>query len=347
MAPEMIKNHPHDHRLDIWCLGVLLYEMLHGYAPFKGKNDQEKCANIVRNNQLIFDSSISSEACDVVRKILKPAPVDRISMDQIFKHTWMRKYEKYYKIDILSYIAPIEEEETPLPNKGSLTSNGNVSTQAGSLGNGNGNSNSSNAKIITIVDDTLSYKYNEKNHYDPYNSKQIPSSYMTSSLENNNNNKSIIFLSSFFFKNLNKDPQIEPKLNKYKYQDPNTIPYSKNDDYSNNKKAVGIGAGNRQQPYGQNYGGLLISIYLTIKLNLIGYYDKYGNLVYKDDAKRQFSFGENSTIETQTSLKQNDPYMSQCKKGYFFENLYILIDKNEDEKLLKRSKSKSINFNHL
>jgi len=39
MAPEMVKNLPYDHRLDIWCLGVLLYEMLHGFAPFKGRSD--------------------------------------------------------------------------------------------------------------------------------------------------------------------------------------------------------------------------------------------------------------------------------------------------------------------
>lgn len=39
MSPEMIKNEPHDHTLDIWCLGVLLYELIHGDAPFKGSND--------------------------------------------------------------------------------------------------------------------------------------------------------------------------------------------------------------------------------------------------------------------------------------------------------------------
>lgn len=43
MAPEMIEDRAHDHTLDIWCLGVLLYELLHGYAPFDGKNDLEKC----------------------------------------------------------------------------------------------------------------------------------------------------------------------------------------------------------------------------------------------------------------------------------------------------------------
>ena len=39
MAPEMVKGLPHDYKLDIWCLGILLYEMLHGYAPFKGNSD--------------------------------------------------------------------------------------------------------------------------------------------------------------------------------------------------------------------------------------------------------------------------------------------------------------------
>jgi serine/threonine protein kinase len=36
MPPEMIGNKPHDHRVDIWCLGILLYELVHGYAPFMG-----------------------------------------------------------------------------------------------------------------------------------------------------------------------------------------------------------------------------------------------------------------------------------------------------------------------
>jgi len=34
MAPEMIANGSHNHTLDVWCLGILLYEMLHGHAPF-------------------------------------------------------------------------------------------------------------------------------------------------------------------------------------------------------------------------------------------------------------------------------------------------------------------------
>jgi serine/threonine protein kinase len=29
MAPEMLKHEPHNHMLDVWSLGILLYELCH------------------------------------------------------------------------------------------------------------------------------------------------------------------------------------------------------------------------------------------------------------------------------------------------------------------------------
>ena len=37
MAPEMIMGSGHSFKLDIWTLGVLLYEMTHGVPPFNAK----------------------------------------------------------------------------------------------------------------------------------------------------------------------------------------------------------------------------------------------------------------------------------------------------------------------
>lgn len=34
MPPEMIENGFHNHTLDVWSLGILLYELLHGHAPY-------------------------------------------------------------------------------------------------------------------------------------------------------------------------------------------------------------------------------------------------------------------------------------------------------------------------
>ena len=35
LAPEMVQaSHEHDNRVDIWCVGVLMYELLIGKSPF-------------------------------------------------------------------------------------------------------------------------------------------------------------------------------------------------------------------------------------------------------------------------------------------------------------------------
>ena len=38
MAPEMIKESSYNYKIDIWALGILLYELVHGNAPFQADN---------------------------------------------------------------------------------------------------------------------------------------------------------------------------------------------------------------------------------------------------------------------------------------------------------------------
>ena len=38
MSPEIVLKNKHNSKVDIWCLGVLLYEMLHGAPPFAAEN---------------------------------------------------------------------------------------------------------------------------------------------------------------------------------------------------------------------------------------------------------------------------------------------------------------------
>lgn len=100
----MIKNSPHDLKLDIWCLGVLLYELIHGNPPFKGKTENEKFKSILNNGLITFDDVISKEARDLIKNILKSNPSERLTLDQIFHHPWMLQFEKAYKIKIDKYI---------------------------------------------------------------------------------------------------------------------------------------------------------------------------------------------------------------------------------------------------
>ena len=38
MAPEMLFGKEYDEKIDIWGLGILLFELLHGHAPFRGSS---------------------------------------------------------------------------------------------------------------------------------------------------------------------------------------------------------------------------------------------------------------------------------------------------------------------
>ena len=46
LAPELVNNYGHDHRVDIWCIGVLMFELLTGQTPWIGDDVQTLKYNI-------------------------------------------------------------------------------------------------------------------------------------------------------------------------------------------------------------------------------------------------------------------------------------------------------------
>jgi len=69
MSPELLKKKSYDYTVDIWGLGILLYELMHGHSPYRAKKIEEIHDNII-NKRMKFSKRVSEEVKDLLRRIL-------------------------------------------------------------------------------------------------------------------------------------------------------------------------------------------------------------------------------------------------------------------------------------
>ncbi|KAI9313698.1 kinase-like domain-containing protein [Dichotomocladium elegans] len=93
MGPEILSYQKYDAKADLWSVGAVLYEMLTGRPPFKAQNHLELLKNIQENEDRIRfpdekgeSTIIGSDLKDLIRKLLKKNPVERISFEEFFMH---------------------------------------------------------------------------------------------------------------------------------------------------------------------------------------------------------------------------------------------------------------------
>ena len=91
LAPEIIKEQGHDERVDIWCIGVLLFELINGTVPFKG-NDIETLKSNILHLRIAWPKEMNPDAKDLISKILKLDPSQRISLEDMLEHPFFLKY---------------------------------------------------------------------------------------------------------------------------------------------------------------------------------------------------------------------------------------------------------------
>ena len=90
IAPEMLLKKGHDTRVDIWSIGVLMFELLAGYSPFVAKNNQDLYQNI-RRLKIQWPKDMPPLAKNLIGKILKLNPLDRPSLQEILDHQWFKQ----------------------------------------------------------------------------------------------------------------------------------------------------------------------------------------------------------------------------------------------------------------
>jgi serine/threonine protein kinase len=98
-APEVVSNKPYDGtQADVWSCGVILYVMLTGTTPFNYHADgsiKSLFRDIAKANYFM-PAELSFEAQDLIRRIFKPDPKKRITMDEIWDHPLLHKYDELF-----------------------------------------------------------------------------------------------------------------------------------------------------------------------------------------------------------------------------------------------------------
>ncbi len=90
MSPEIVNEKSHTDKVDIWCLGILLYELLHGYPPFKADNMEEIQQEFNQMN-IMINQTISPDCKDLLQRILKVDKNRRYDIDEILEHPAITK----------------------------------------------------------------------------------------------------------------------------------------------------------------------------------------------------------------------------------------------------------------
>lgn len=96
MSPEIYQNsEPFDgYAVDMWAAGVILFLMLTGFPPWEKASPTDERFLYMTAGYLVqmlteWEIGLSSDALDLLQRMLFLDPKDRLCLDQVRAHPWM------------------------------------------------------------------------------------------------------------------------------------------------------------------------------------------------------------------------------------------------------------------
>ena len=100
MSPELVNHQVYGKEIDTWSLGILLYEMIHGYSPFKPNKNQfapvDVMENIINHN-ITFKEQVSERCKKLIYGLLDSNINNRYTVEDIFNSEFVKYYEEIEK----------------------------------------------------------------------------------------------------------------------------------------------------------------------------------------------------------------------------------------------------------
>lgn len=99
MAPEILYERSHGTEVDVWCLGIFLYEMLYGNPPFQGESFEQMKTEL-SEKPIKINRETDEDIKDLMVKLLIYDPKKRLQMKDIVNHKAIQKNLKMFERNI-------------------------------------------------------------------------------------------------------------------------------------------------------------------------------------------------------------------------------------------------------
>lgn len=118
VAPEVLGPEKYDKSCDLWSLGVITYILLCGYPPFYSQHGNAISPGMkrrIRQGQYKFPDqewkSVSKDAKDLIKSLLKTEPTQRGTIAQVMEHPWVKRYQEVPPTPLATTANLLEDSE--------------------------------------------------------------------------------------------------------------------------------------------------------------------------------------------------------------------------------------------
>ena len=90
MAPEVVQEQPYNHTVDLWSLGVILYELFVGQPPFYTNSIYSLINHIVKD-PVKYPSNMSPELKSFLKGLLNKKASERLDWPHLLNHSFLKE----------------------------------------------------------------------------------------------------------------------------------------------------------------------------------------------------------------------------------------------------------------
>ena len=116
MSPEIVLKRKHNSKADIWGLGILLYEMLHGTPPFEAL-DFEAISQQMKKMNIVIRDDLHPGTKAIRQHMLKVNENPTYPIDQVLNHPVITG-------NISKFTGPISQDDKNLLLRNYILNNG-------------------------------------------------------------------------------------------------------------------------------------------------------------------------------------------------------------------------------